>query len=138
VKVTKDVILDLLPLYLEGEASADTCALVREFFEQNPEVEHLLRASDDSTIPALDSLQLPAEAEMRTLRRTRRMVTWRSVLLALAVFFSALTGSFSFDGDGVRWLLAEQPVYAGVCAASGLALWAAYLYLRHRLRSSGL
>ena len=37
-EVTKDVILDLLPLYLAGEVSAETAALVKKHLESDPEL----------------------------------------------------------------------------------------------------
>jgi hypothetical protein len=37
MKVTREVIIDLLPAYFSNEASADTRALVEEFFRQDPE-----------------------------------------------------------------------------------------------------
>ena len=38
MEVTKDVILDLLPLYSADEASADTRALVEEYLAAHPEL----------------------------------------------------------------------------------------------------
>ena len=37
MKITRDVIIDLLPLYFSGEASTDTKELVKAYFDQNPE-----------------------------------------------------------------------------------------------------
>ena len=36
MKITKDVIADLMPLYPAGEVSADTRALVEDFLKANP------------------------------------------------------------------------------------------------------
>ena len=38
MNVTREVIYDLLPAYFAGEASADTRALVEEFFATDPEL----------------------------------------------------------------------------------------------------
>lgn len=41
MEVTRDVILDLLPLYLAGEASTDAQALVKEYLEKDPDLAKL-------------------------------------------------------------------------------------------------
>ena len=42
MKITRDVITDLLPVYLSGEASADTKALVELFLKDDPEFAKLI------------------------------------------------------------------------------------------------
>lgn len=64
--VTREVIQDLLPIYLAGEASADTVALVEEFFQQDPD---LARAVE--TLRAKPLPELPVE-----LLPTQERVTW--------------------------------------------------------------
>ena len=56
MKVTRDVILDLLPLYLAGEASADTRILVEKYLETDPKLAQLAAESaellpDDNPVP---------------------------------------------------------------------------------------
>jgi len=41
MNVTREVILDLLPVYLAGEASPDTRALIEEFVEQDLSLIHI-------------------------------------------------------------------------------------------------
>ena len=41
MNITKDVVMDLLPLYLSDEASPDTKELIEEFERQNPEFQRL-------------------------------------------------------------------------------------------------
>jgi hypothetical protein len=43
MNVTREVILDLLPVYLAGEASPATRALIEEYMEQDPELAQRLR-----------------------------------------------------------------------------------------------
>ena len=38
MKITRDVILDLLPLYIANELSEDTRSLVDEYLETDPEI----------------------------------------------------------------------------------------------------
>ena len=41
MNVTRQVVADLLPIYISGEASGDTRALVEDFFRQDPEFERI-------------------------------------------------------------------------------------------------
>jgi len=43
MNVTREVILDLLPVYLAGEASPATRALIEEYMEQDPELAQRIR-----------------------------------------------------------------------------------------------
>ena len=45
MNVTRNVIDDLLPAYLSGEASPDTVALVDEFLRQDPELARTVEAT---------------------------------------------------------------------------------------------
>ena len=42
MKITRDVIYDLLPAYFSGDISPDTRALVDEFLEQDPEFRRMM------------------------------------------------------------------------------------------------
>ena len=48
MKVERDVIIDLLPVYFSGEASAATRALVEEGFQEDPELERIARSANRS------------------------------------------------------------------------------------------
>jgi len=48
MKVERDVIIDLLPVYFSGEASAATQALVEEGFREDPELERIARSASRS------------------------------------------------------------------------------------------
>ena len=45
MKITRDVVTDLLPLYESGEASPDTRALVEAYFRPDPDFEQLAKAA---------------------------------------------------------------------------------------------
>ncbi len=89
MKITRNVILDLLPLYLAGEVSADTRTLVREYLETDPELAEIGKKSatelpDDVPIPLIKENKMEAykEAQRLILRRT---IVW-AVLIAFALF----------------------------------------------------
>jgi anti-sigma factor RsiW len=88
MSIPKEVILDLLPVYLAGEASPATRAWLEEYLAQDPELADRVRRQRtenlDHTLPPL-----PPELELRALRRTRRMMTLLRWLFGLGMAFSA-------------------------------------------------
>lgn len=83
---TRDLITDLLPAYFSAEASADTRALVEEFFAQDPEFERMARrlAAGLNTVksavpPDQDDL------EKRALMRTRTELRGKNISLGMVL-----------------------------------------------------
>ena len=50
-KITRNVILDLMPLYLAGEASQDTKELVEEYLETDKELAEMAKQSTTFDLP---------------------------------------------------------------------------------------
>src|SRR5262245_14898219 len=142
MNVTREVILDLLPLYLAGEGSPDTRALVADYLERDPELAREVRERGEAGIGGAGTLELPPEAELDALRRTRwRLVQLRWLFgLAMAVTSMSLGVAISFSGgriSGVRLLLFEYPLLFSPVLAIGLTLWLGYFLVRRSLRHSG-
>jgi anti-sigma factor RsiW len=137
MNIPKEVILDLLPVYLAGEASPATRAWLEEYLTQDPELADRVRRqrteSFDQALPPL-----PPELELRALRRTRRVMALQRWLFGLAIAFSAVALSLqvSFPPFGFRLLLLEYPAQLGPCLVAGVACWTAYFMLRRRLRAT--
>jgi anti-sigma factor RsiW len=139
MNIPKEVILDLLPVYVAGEVSPATRVWIEEYLAQNPELaERVRRERAQSYDPALPPL--PPELELLALRRTRRMMTLLRWLFGLGMAFSALSLSleFSFPPLKVRLLLLDYPALLGPCLAIGVAFWTAYFVLRRRLRATSV
>src|SRR5579864_475214 len=119
MNVTREVILDLLPVYLSGEASPATRALVEEHMKQDPELaERLRRLSADEFAKSVP-LALPPEVELRSLRRTRRLLSWQRWVFGLGIFFSAmlLSNESSCEGGHLKefhFLLQNYPTAFGL------------------------
>jgi hypothetical protein len=90
MKVTREVINDLWPVYAAGEASADTRALVEAFLLQDPEFAGLLRGSGEEGLLRRDVPALPPDREAQALRRTKRLLHGWDWLVFLAILFSCL------------------------------------------------
>lgn len=142
MNVTREVILDLLPVYLAGEASADTRTLVEDYLQHDAALAHSVRLQAADGFATTPLPALPPELELRSLRRTRRLLGWQRWLFGCAIAFTAvsLSTKFSFAGGqlrDVRLLLLDYPAQYGICLALGVVCWLAYFRQRRRLRING-
>lgn len=136
MKITRDVITDLLPVYLAGEASEDTRVLVDEFLQADKEFAKLI-AEQDRPLEKT-KLNLPKENEMKTLEDTRSLLKKRSIYLAFAIFFVLLPLSFTFDSNGIHWMWAKNPINILIFAAFAIFNGVQYWRLSRTLKGSGL
>ena len=134
MNVTKEIINDLIPLYVANECSADTRALVDEYLQRNPqqaeELRRVMGTSVPQGVPSAKSLD-----EVRSFREARRRLRRRTWLMALAIFFSLAPFSFVWTSGRVWWLLRDAPASAVVYAALGVVFWVVYAVDRSRSRS---
>ena len=136
MKITRDVISDLLPAYVSGEATADTRALVDEMSLKDPEIARLVEsARQERSDPMLQNpVSLPPNLERETVARTRAMIYRRSWVLALAVFFTVLPFTFALNSHQLTWLaLRDQPAFRIFWVVAGF-FWLDYVLLGRRLR----
>jgi hypothetical protein len=140
MNVTREVILDLLPVYMAGEASPATKALIEEYLQQDSDLAQRIRLQwTDSLAKAVTSALLP-DLELRSLRRTRSLIGWQRWLFGFGIFFTALllSNEFSFANGRLNefhFLLRDYPAEFGVCLTLGMACWIAYFSIRRRLRT---
>src|SRR6187401_1388506 len=85
MNITRSVILDLWPLHVAGEASADTKTLIEEFLRDVQEFAELLRREPLANV---EVPVVPPDVEMRAFARARRRLGGYRSLLFLAMFFS--------------------------------------------------
>jgi anti-sigma factor RsiW len=88
--VTRDVIADLWPLYVAGEASPDTRALIEAFLRTDREFEQKITEVARERLPNLTAPSLAPDHELKTLERIRRRLVGPRPLLQLALVFSCL------------------------------------------------
>ena len=138
MNITRDVITDLLPLYLAGEASGDTRALLEEYLRENPEFASTVREATARGAVLLDSAPvsgLATDQEKATLERVRRFNRRRTLLLALTFGCALTVLAFSFEGRQVRWvMLRDSPWQALLLMVSSFVCLAMYLSMGRRLR----
>jgi hypothetical protein len=136
MNVTQDVVKDLLTVYIAGEASGDTRALVEEWLRSDPELARQVAQADSVTLP--DVPALAPTAEKRALDRTRRHLRWRTLLLGLAVYVSTLPLSITFGSRGYEGLLIDDWPERIVVISIAVVLWVVYWRVSRRARLSGL
>ena len=130
MKVTRDVVSDLWPLYSSGDASVDTRRLVEAFLESDPEFARELKATVE--LPGVPPASPDAEA--RALQRTRDLVHghgWlRGVRLLAIVFtvfaFGRIVSDTTFTNSPRRF------IGTAVCAVITWIVYAVWLHHNRR------
>jgi len=136
MKVTRDVVKDLLPVYSAGEASSDTRALVEDWLRTDAELARQVERADRITLP--EAPALPPTLEKHALDRTRRHFRRRSVFLGFTIYVSTLPLSITFGSKGYEGLLIDEWPERIVVIAIALGLWAIYWRVFRSTRVSGL
>lgn len=129
----REIIIDLLPAYFSGEASAATCALVEEYFREHPDFEKTAR---DASAP-LDELKVPvslldAEREKLAFERARQVRETSASFLWMAILFSILPFIFRIHDHKIVWIFWENPEHSGVVMfiAAAIFLWILFFTTR--------
>lgn len=96
MEITRDVILDLLPLYLADEVSADTRALIEKYLETDPKLAAVAERSKAMELQGEIPIPLSKGDEMKTYQKAKlRLFLFiviasgmiATILIALLVFF---------------------------------------------------
>jgi anti-sigma factor RsiW len=137
VNVDRDVVTDLLPLYLAGEASAGTRALLEDYLRRNPDFAREIREHAKRSAALLAAAPaLPPDHEKATLERTRAFNRHRTHLLGFAIGFTLLPLSFVFENHHLRWImLRDSPDMAFSFGLAALGCWIGYWLMGRRLRA---
>jgi hypothetical protein len=130
MKVTRDVIYDLLPGYFANEVSGDSKAMVDEFLQQDPEFARMMerfrivfrqRSADDAASG-------PASRDKDAFERARTFLQKRSELRGYVIAFALATLCVLFvpllSGRPMRvglWAIAAA--FAATSGISGLLLY---------------
>ena len=126
MKITRNVILDLLPLYLAGEASEDTREVVEQFLADDPALARLVEQSKQNQWDGEVPVPLNKEHEMKSFEKTKQLLFQQRLLMALAIFATLLLVAFRGGSDGVRWLWIDSPGIAWIIMFVAVIFWAAY------------
>jgi hypothetical protein len=94
MEVTRNVILDLMPLYLAGEASPETKALVEEYLKKDPKLARLAEKSavelpKDIPVTLTQEDKMKAYVEMKRLAFKKQMFFAGMMLASFLVLLLA-------------------------------------------------
>jgi hypothetical protein len=139
MRITRDVVNDLLPAYIAGEASADTVALVEEFLRLDPDLARTVEALRANPLPELPLALRPTQ-EKETLDMTKKLLRLRGIMMGFAMFLTLLPLSFRFANGGITWTFLQEapPQLTALVSLAAVACWGGFLYVRRRLLSTGL
>ena len=139
MEITRDIVRDLLTVYLAGEASTDTQRFIEEYLKTDSAL------AADVARAKTQPLDLPVTpapsptAEKQALDTTRQLLKTRTSTLVLACLFTVLPFSFAFEGSRVTFLvLRDAPVVARAWWATATVMWVVHFWIRWRLRVSGV
>jgi anti-sigma factor RsiW len=134
MNITRNVVEDLLTLYLAGEANADTRALVEEWLKTDPEMARRVERARSTPLPPV--AVPPPTVEKRALDRTRRRWRLRSIVLGVAIYVTTLPLTVTFNSSGFRGLLIEDWSERIVLVVIAAALWWVYFGMGRRWQAS--
>ncbi len=89
MQITRNVIIDLLPLYLAKEVSTDTQQLIEKYLENDEELSKIL--NDLSKKELLNTVPNPLtkESKMIALKKANRFTLYRTIIIGLLIGFFA-------------------------------------------------
>jgi anti-sigma factor RsiW len=137
MNITSDVIRDLLPLYLAGEASPGTRRLLEEYLRDHPEFATTIREGAARSAALLDAADahVPPDHEKATLERVRRFNNRRRLLLALAMGFTLSVFAFGFQGSHILFFMPrDSPMQALVLLLAAFCCVVMYLAMSRHVR----
>src|SRR5690349_13110625 len=132
--VTREVIIDLWPVYEAGEASPDTRRLVEQFLATDRELESILRRASAVTRRTLRADAGPAArpAELAAVEAVRGRLFRQRWLLAAAIGLTLMPFAFVFGGRlGPRMLIPNVSVDA-VLLLLAAGAWALFWHSTKR------
>ena len=130
MNISRNVIRDLLPAYVAGEASADTRALLETALAADAELR--AEATVIGTVPGSD-VAPPAALGLDALKRTQRLLRRRALLAGFSIFFSTLPLAMVDRPWGIAGRLGET-----ACLLVAAAGWVLFLKNAALLHAAGL
>ena len=132
--MTRNVVVDLLPLYHSGEASADTRAIVEDYLRRDPSLRRLAEADDAAYAPPVPT----SDPERAAVERTRRVLRLRSWTMAFAILCTLLPLTSAHLEGGITFFMFRDVPWSRALWALAAVLWVFYARLHRRARTAGL
>ena len=119
--IPRNIILDLLPVYIAGEASRETCDLVERYAQNDPEIAQLIRTGNLESSEVSSKMALPDDLEMKTMKHVRRSIRLQMLYVAIGTASILLIPFIAmiFTKE-VNWSLFDFIVMAVLLFSTGL------------------
>jgi anti-sigma factor RsiW len=139
MNVSRDVVRDLLTVYLASEASPDTKAFVEDYLRTDAELAREVDAARAGLL-AMPKTGPPApSAGKEALDATRKLLSERTWTFAVGLLFTLLPLSVAGEGSRVTFLLIrDAPTLGFGLWATAAVVWVWHARIRRRLRVPGL
>ncbi|NOR21475.1 MAG: hypothetical protein GQ476_02075 [Candidatus Aminicenantes bacterium] len=88
MEITRNIILDLLPLYVANEVSADSRALIEKHLETDSELANVAKQLAAMEKPEDIPVPLTQDDKMKAYRKARWLIILTTLILAGVISFS--------------------------------------------------
>ncbi len=100
MNITRNVVLDLIPLYVANELSEDSRRIVEEFLKTDPGLAELVKKMAANGLRGTPRVAPSREAELRAFVQTRRIMLVRTAVWIIAALLVAAIALFFFGRAG--------------------------------------
>lgn len=134
-----DILRDLISLYLAGEASAGTIALVEAQLRERPDLAREVTQSSRLLAPAgaPATPSTPREPDLTALATMQMLIRRRQTSLGLGIFLALLPFSFYSNHGRPLILIRELPWLAVPMFLGSAIAWWIFFRTRRRLKVAG-
>jgi hypothetical protein len=141
MNISREVIKDLLPLYVSGEASDETRELVRHYIDNDPELRAMLAEMTEAEQLLSHKPHVPdlGDSQVRSFQKARLLIRYRGLIMGAAIAYSLFPFTFIYENGEMHWVvISEMPKVAVSSAVIAGILWCTYLYISRKGRKIGL
>ncbi|MEE9441958.1 MAG: hypothetical protein V3V99_04755 [candidate division Zixibacteria bacterium] len=119
MEISRNVILDLLPLYFANELSEESRKLVEKYLEADPQLAKLVKQSAASALSQKTPVPLTQNDELIAYRRAKQGIMWRTIVIAIVIAaFLALILMMFFSSSSSSFLSSSTPKNVASSTAS--------------------
>ena len=96
MEITRNVILDLLPMYMANEVSADTRQLIEKYLETDQELANIVKHSAKLGLPKDVPAPLTREDNLKAFVKAKRKIQIQSIVLAAGIILIVAAILYAF------------------------------------------
>lgn len=128
MEMTRNIILDLLPLYLADEVSEETRIMIETYLQEDPDLARLVKKSANLQFhqPEIE-MPLPEKGEKHVYKSVKRLRWQHNLFLALAVGSTTLFTVFG------AFMAADRKTAVLIFFILSVAFWAIFFRVNKRI-----